>query len=218
MKKTMFLFALSFASLLSFAQSEKYVKAMETNVMAIDTTRTTEGYINLANAFERIATAEKTQWLPYYYAALAHTLHGLSFPFNMDGGSASKTDPIASKAEELLNKAEELSKDNSEIFVVRKMIATLRMMADPMNRYMEYGPVAAKALEAAQKLNPDNPRVYVLMGQDKFYTPEQYGGSKEEAKKLFAVALQKFDSFKPATNISPNWGRPMTLFFISQSK
>jgi hypothetical protein len=25
--------------------------------------------LNLANNFERIATAEKNQWLPYYYAA-----------------------------------------------------------------------------------------------------------------------------------------------------
>ena len=47
-----------------------------------------------------------------------------------------------------------------------------------MNRYMQYGPIAEQALQKAIKLNPENPRIYLLQGQDKFYTPEQYGGSK----------------------------------------
>jgi len=63
------------------------------------------------------------------------------------GGNADKVDPLADKAEKLLNKAEELSKDNSEIYVVKKLIASLRMLGDVRNRYMTYGPVAAEALE-----------------------------------------------------------------------
>jgi hypothetical protein len=44
---------------------------------------------------------------------------------------------------------------------------------------MQYGPKAQEALETARKLNPNNPRVVDLLeGQDKFYTPEQFGGSK----------------------------------------
>ena len=134
------------------------------------------------------------------------------------GGFADKTDPVCEKAEQLLTKAEALAKDNSEIYVVKKMIATLRMTADPMNRYMQYGPQAQQALETAKKLNPENPRVYLLEGEDKFFTPEQYGGSKEEAKKLFEEALQKYDSFKPASSIDPNWGRNTTQYFLSQAK
>jgi hypothetical protein len=96
------------------------------------------------------------------------------------------------------------------------MIATLRLMADPMNRYMQYGPVAQEALETARKLNPENPRVYLLEGQDKFYTPEQFGGSKAEAKKLFELAIKKFETFKPANELDPDWGKPTTLYFLSQ--
>ena len=54
----------------SSAQNEKFVKAMEALVPAVDTTRSPEGLNELANSFERIANAEKTQWLPFYYAAL----------------------------------------------------------------------------------------------------------------------------------------------------
>jgi hypothetical protein len=97
------------------------------------------------------------------------------------------------------------------------MIATLRMMADPMNRYMQYGPQAQQALETAKKLNADNPRVYLLEGQDKFYTPEQFGGSKTEAKRLFEEALKKYNAHSPASAIDPVWGKRSTEYFLAQA-
>ena len=141
----------------------------------------------------------------------------------MSGGQtgtnmADKFDPLADKAEMLLNKAEALNKNNSEIFVVKKMIASLRMMADPMSRYMQYGPLAQQALETAKKLNPENPRPYLLEAQDKYFTPEQFGGSKTKAKELFEEALKKYDAFKPATNLDPVWGKTTAQYFLSQMK
>jgi len=212
------LVVIAFAAIISFAQMpEKFVKAMEAKMAAVDSTSTADGWIELANSFERIAEAEKNQWLPYYYAALSNVMAGYMLGgANAMGGNADKTDPMADKAEKLLNKAEEMAKDNSEIYAVKKMIATLRMMGDPMNRYMTYGPEAAAALEKAKTLNPDNPRVYILEGQDKFYTPEQFGGSREEAKKLFEKARQLFDTFRPESSIHPNWGKGQVQYFLSQ--
>ena len=188
---------------------------MEALVPAVDSTRDHDALIALANSFERIATAEKTQWLPYYYAALTEVNAAYMMSLGKQGMAAT-TDPMADRAETLINKADALSKDNSEIYVVKKMIATLRMMADPMNRYMQYGPQAQQALETAKKLNPENPRIYLLEGEDKFYTPEQYGGSKTEAKALFEEALKKFDAYKAPSPIDPVWGRPTTQYFLSQ--
>lgn len=221
MKKASLFILAAIITCTGFAQSDKYVKAMEAKVTAIDTTRSVEGLKELANHFERIGEAEKTQWLPFYYAALAQVNSG-TFIMNtqdvMAGGLTGIVDPIADKAEALLNKAEALSKDNSEIYVVRKLIATLRMMGDPMARYMQYGTEAQQALLTARKLNAENPRTYLLEGQDKFYTPEQYGGSKTEAKKLFEEALKKYATSKPANSIEPRWGQGMTQYFLSQVK
>lgn len=211
-----FLTLLPGLSVVALAQSEKYTKAMQDKVMAIDTLRNTQGLLDLSAAFERIGDAEKTQWLPYYYAALAQV--NAAYMMGMDNLKAEQVDPIADKAEALLNKAEAMQKDNSEIFVVKKMIATLRMMADPMNRYMTYGPQAQQALEKAKALNPANPRVTLLEAEDKYFTPEQYGGSKTEAKKLFEEALAKYDAFKPATPLDPAWGRPTVQYLLSQIK
>lgn len=223
MKKISFAFLmLLFASAIFSQTSDKFTAAMQSKLALMDSARDVSSLKDLSAAFERIADAEKTQWLPYYYAALCNVNAGnvamtAGGTVSM-GNNSDKTDPLADKAEELLNKAEALSKDNSEIFVVKKMIATLRLMGDPMNRYMTYGPEGTQALETAKKLNPDNPRIYMLEGMDKFYTPEQFGGSKEEAKKLFQEALQKYASFKPESNIHPNWGKNLVDNLLAQMK
>ena len=195
-----------------FAQSEKYVKAMEALVSAVDTTHSQDGLTELDNSFERIATAEKTQWLPFYYAALCNINKANMY---YQAQEVDKIDPLMDKAEPMLTKAEELEKNNSEIFCLKKMLNTGKMMADPMNRYMTYGPAATEALETAEGLNPENPRVYLLKGIDKFYTPEQFGGSKTEAKKLFEEANKKFEAFKPASSIHPSWGMGQVKYFLT---
>jgi len=213
MKKGLLFFIILMMTIGSFAQSEKYTSAMEALVPAVDTTNDTEGLSDLANSFERIANAEKTQWLPYYYAALCYiTKSNILFTRQQ----LDQIDPIMEKAEPLLAKAEELEKDNSEIYCLKKMLNTGKMMADPMNRYMTYGTAAAQALQQAKQLNPENPRVYLLEGQDKFFTPEQFGGSKTEAKKLFEESMKKFETFKPASSIHPNWGINQVKYFLKQ--
>lgn len=217
MKKTILIMMTSLLGTALFAQgdnapSEKYVKAMEALVPAVDTTHSMEGLADLANSFERIANAEKTQWLPYYYAALCD-ISMANMYFTMQ--QTDKIDPIMDKAEPLLNKAEELEKNNSEIFCLKKMFNTGKMMADPMNRFMVYGAAASEALETAKKLDPENPRVYIQEGIDKYYTPEQYGGSKEEGKRLFQEAAKKMETFKPASSIHPSWGAAQIKYFLT---
>jgi hypothetical protein len=219
MKKILVAFAIFITGNNLYSQtSEKYVKAMENLVPAVDTSIHVDGLAEMAGAFQRIGDAEKTQWLPYYYAALSQVSLGYMLMGGQMGGDAAKIDPVADKAEEMLNKAEALSKDNSEIYVVKKMIASLRLMVDPMNRYMTFGPAAAAALETAKKLNPENPRVYLQEGIDKFYTPEQFGGSKTEAKELFEITLKKLEAQKPANSIDPTWGRNTANYHLSQIK
>lgn len=217
MKKIILFVAVTVALCTSLhAQEDKYTMAMQSKVVAVDTTRSTNDLLALSAAFERIADAEKTKWLPYYYAALTQV--NAAYFLGEGNVKAEKTDPMADKAEALISKADALNPKNSEIYIVKKMIATLRMMPDPMNRYMTYGPQAEEALQTAMKLNPENPRVYLLQGQDKFYTPEQFGGSKTEAKKLFETANTKFAAFKPSTSIEPTWGKPTADYFLSQIK
>src|SRR5262245_9044069 len=129
MKKLFFILLTSLSATFAIAQSEKYTKAMEALVPAVDTTHSIDGLIDLANSFERIANAEKTQWLAYYYAALCN-IDAANMYFTQQ--KTDKIDPLADKAEPMVKKAEELEPNNSEVFCLKKMFNTAKMMADPM--------------------------------------------------------------------------------------
>lgn len=215
MKKGLSVFLLLCFSHICFAQAEdKYQAAMKTRVEVLDQHATPQQWLESSNAFQRIADAEKSQWLPYYYASLGQVMYGFMSMGN--GGNPEYSDPIADKADELLSKAAALTEPNAELEIVKKMIANLRMMGDPMTRWQTYGPVGQEALAKARKLSPDNPRILLLEAQDKFYTPKEFGGGKEEAKVLFESALEKYEQYKPESPIHPNWGLSQVKYFLSQ--
>ncbi|MFZ9386949.1 MAG: hypothetical protein ACO25B_03635 [Chitinophagaceae bacterium] len=220
MKVSLIVLSALLGTAVASAQSEKFIKAMEPRVAQVDSNNNVDGWRDLANAFERIGEAEKTQWLPYYYAAFAQVMAGYgSMPMDGSmGDNSSISDPFVEKAAQLLDKAEALSPDNSEICCIRKMIHSLSMRGNPMSRYMTDGARASEALARAKSLDENNPRAFILEGQDKFYTPEQYGGNKEEAKKLFERANEIFMTIRPANSLVPQWGRGQVNYFLSQFK
>ena len=200
-------------SICSFAQSEKYMAAMKNNIAAIDTSfKNPQNLLSLANNFERIATAEKNQWLPYYYAALCQV------NYTYMEQDKSKVDAIADKATSLINKADSLQPENSEISCIKSMIASSHMMVNPMQRFMEYGQLSATELDNAMKQDPSNPRPYYLKGQGLKYTPEQFGGGCKTAAPLLQTAMNKFTAFKPASDLVPNWGMKRTEMLLNECK
>ena len=219
MKKTIFILSAILVASSSFAQlPEKFVKAMEANVARMDTAKTVQDWVDITAAFERIAEAEKNQWLPYYYVALGNVMSGYMSIGEIFGNNTEKTDPKADAAEKALQKAIILSKETSETWVIKKMIISLRMLGDVMSRAMTAMPEATAALETAKKLDPNNPRIYYLEGQDKYNTPEEYGGSKTEAKVLFEKSKDLFGKFKPESSIHPSWGLNQVNYWLSQYK
>ena len=214
MKKFLFI-----AALIVFAQStmaqenEKYIAAMQKNLIALQAaSKEPASLLALANNFERIADAEKTQWLPYYYAAFCQVTYGFRET------DKSKTDMIADKATDFINKANALSPKNSEISCIKSMIASCHMMVDPMTRYMQYSAESSEELEAAKQQDPTNPRPDFLIGQGLKYTPEQFGGGCGTAKPLITESLTKFENFKLASPLHPNWGKEMATQIMNECK
>ena len=213
MKKIILAVAFLSAAAAVSAQSERYMAAMKSNITAIDTSfRNPANLLSLANNFERIAKAEKNQWLPYYYAALCQVNYAY---MEQD---KSKIDAIADKATLLIDKADSLSPDNSEISCVKSMIASSHMMVNPMQRYMEYGAEINLHLDAAMKQDPNNPRPEYLKGQGLKYTPEQFGGGCATAKPVLQASLDKYNAFKPASELHPNWGKQRVELLLGECK
>lgn len=191
----------------SMAQN-KFEDAMKQNLQKFEIAKTSDDYNALSATFERIADAEKTQWLPYYYASLTQVLKC----FQIEGDAKDK---ICDKAQDLLSKAEAIEK-NSELECIKQMISVNRMMVDPMSRWQQYGPIGAQAIAAAKKLDPTNPRPYYLEGQTVLNTPASFGGGMENAKPLFLKAKELFEKFKPASDIYPNWGKEQLNAILSK--
>lgn len=199
--KSLIFSLLMLGAVVTSAQSDKYAAAMKKTLALFDSAKTTADYQAMANTFERIGEAEKTQWLPYYYAGLALATAGWNDPNVDKDANSTKINTLCDKAAALDN--------NSEIFAIRNMSATQQMMVDPQTRWQTYGVQAAKDLDEGLKMNPDNPRLYYLRGESIFNTPVAFGGGKGKAKPIFekAVALFKMDKPKP---LYPNWGLERT--------
>ncbi len=192
------------------ADDSKYEKAMKKNLSKIDSAMNVGSLLDVANVFERIAFAEKDKWLPYYYASFMLTLASFT------DTTADNKDGYLDKADNFINIADSLEEDESEIYVLKGMIAQARMQVDPMNRWMKYGPIANNNFLKAMKIDTLNPRPEYLQGVSLYYTPEQFGGGPAPAKRLLEKSLDKYNQFVPDNDLMPNWGREMTEQMLEQ--
>jgi hypothetical protein len=206
MKKFFLLAAIAITAMSSFAQSEKYTGAMKKNLADLDSAlikADAAKLLEVGNAFERIGEAEKTQWLPYYYAAYAQILH--AFIKN----EPANNDAIADKADQLLGKAEAIQK-HSEISLLKAMSASIHMLVNPMQRWMDYGPKIQQFSQESMTMDPNNPRPHYFNGVSLKNTPEQFGGGCATAKPELQKAMELYATFKPASELHPNWGKEVT--------
>ncbi|HVB04302.1 MAG TPA: hypothetical protein VNE41_11350 [Chitinophagaceae bacterium] len=210
MKKIFYSLCICCCVISATAQSSRYIAAMEENVAPLDSVSSMDSLQILSNNFQRIAEAEKSAWLPYYYAGYCQALIAY---MEMD---MNKVDGYADQAAIFAAKADSLSPNNSEVLCLKSMVASARIKVDPMTRGMQYGMQSGQDLQKAETLDPANPRVYLLEGEGKFYTPAAYGGGKAAAKPLLQEAVDKYGSFKPKSDIDPRWGEAQATQLLAQ--
>lgn len=168
----------------------------------MDTVESVAGNLQVANAFTRVATAEKNQWLPFYYSALCTVLAAF------DEKDITKIDPLCEQATQLINESDRLSPNNTEVYCIKSMIALAGIKVNMMTRGLEGITTAQANLEKSLQLDENNPRAYFLMGQQTYNTPERLGGSKKDALAYFEKAITLFEKQRDrATTIDVNWGR-----------
>ena len=160
-----------------------------------------ENYRQLANCSERILLVYKNEWLPYYYDAYAYV--NMSFIETNEGDKEMYCD----KAQNLLDEVFKIKPDESELFVLQSLVYYARMSISPMINGPLYLPKAVSALNDAEKLDPDNPRIYYLRGKSTINTPKFFGGGKDAAIPIFEKALTMYKTFKQKSTVHPDWGK-----------
>jgi hypothetical protein len=183
-----------------FGQSAAYKSGMKKCLAQFNAATGKTEFIKAAGNFETLALTEKTEWLPYYYAGLCDALGAFS-------ATKADVDAICDKGDKLAKTADSLSPQNSEVLVLKAMLAAARIPVDEKKRGQKYGGQVSKFANSAIKLNSANPRAYLLKGRALLYTPETFGGGVKKAKPVFETALEKFKTAKPETEFSPVWGK-----------
>ncbi len=188
----------------AMGQQDPYTNAMKSAIELMEQASEPGELAESANRFERIATAEKSKWMPYYYAS--YSLVSMSY----DEGDGAQRDLILDRAQDLLDQALELEPKESELHVLQAFLYPSRILVDPMGRGMTYIELMFSSLEKAKSLNPENPRSYFLEGINKLNLPPSFGGGADVAKPILEEALVKFEAFTNEDPLWPSWGEEDT--------
>ena len=187
----------------TLSAQDKYTETMSGKIDATYKAKTVAEYQDAANAFERIAGAEKTKWEPYYYAAFNYIMMA-----NTEQENAKK-DSYLDLAAKALDQAKTIKPNDSEITALEGFIHMIRVTVDPATRGQEYSGKAFRSFSTAVALNPENPRALALLAQMQYGTAQFFGSSTAEACGTVEKSIQKFESYKADSALAPQWGKSM---------
>ena len=206
MQKLILIIVLTFTNLL-VAQSN-YEKGMEKAFDLWQSGSSTEA----SNVFERIANAEKDNWLPAYYAAQVNV---------MDSFNEKDKEILTAKlkkAQDLLNEAKTISQNNPEILVLQALLHTAWVAYDGATYGMQLSGTIVALYAKAKTIAPENPRVMYCKAEWDIGGAKFFGQDTEPFCKDLARSLELFANFKPETAFHPNWGQQRVEQLVKECK
>ena len=110
----------------------------------------------------------------------------------------------------------DMAPDESEVYALEAFLYQLRIT--DITKGMKYSSLKNEALAVAEKLNPENPRVYYLRGTNTYHTPKMFGGGAEKAKPQFEKAAEKFKAFHLQNSLAPNLEKKHNAQMLEECK
>jgi hypothetical protein len=194
MKKITLLLALIFAA--NGTAQTPYEKGMAKALGLWGQQKNTEA----VQIFERIASAEKDNWLPKYYAATVLIIDGFSIK------DETKLTTQLNKAQQLLDEATAISKSNPEIIITQAMLNTVYVAFDGQKYGMTLSGENAQLYAAALKIAPNNPRVVLGKAQWDIGGAAFFGQSTKPFCKEIERSIELFKNEKPKGKFHPFGG------------
>lgn len=153
------------------------------------------------NMFERIAKAEKEEWLPNYYIAQMNSLK--SWTVKDETILKAQLD----KAQEHLDIAMTKSEDNAELLIMQAQVYTNWVVYDGMTYGMKYGGKITELYTKALELSPTNPRATFCKADWEMNSAKYFGKDTAPYCKQIEASIELFNTFKPESEFHPNWGK-----------
>jgi hypothetical protein len=212
MKKTILILSIALGLLVNKSANAQSVDTMLIQTYtAFDTAKAYPQWLMASNQFKLIAKQSPTYWLANYYAAWSIAVLSFNEP------TKAKKDPMLDEADAFFAKIEPMDSTNDEVALLGALLAQARLSVDPMSRHGKYGEISDKYLAQVTKLNPNNPRMYYLQGNTKFYTPKLFGGGTDKAQPLYEKAEALFANDSQDIH-KPHWGKAVNEKMLAQCK
>ncbi|MGW9686703.1 hypothetical protein [Flagellimonas sp. 2504JD1-5] len=206
--KKLILLVILFGSIgVTWAQ-DQYMKGMEKAFQLWKDQKPMEA----ANIFERIAMAEKDNWVPHYYVAQINTIYSFG---EKDFEKLSKQ---LEKAREFSDMAKSISPDNPELLVQEALINTAWIAFDGATYGMTLSGKTTQLYQRALELAPENPRVVFSKAEWDMGSARYFGKDTAPYCKDVERALQLFANFNNDTPFYPAWGKDRAEQVSAQCK
>ena len=180
------------------AQANSTNKTLETAVMQFNLANKNLNYQELYIQFEQLYTVNKTNWLIPYYAGMTRSIMCLL--------KMGDKDALANDALLWVGRAKSIMA-NDEVYCAESLAYTAKMSVNPLLRWLTYEGKIKKSLSLAKKLNPNNPRAYVLEANIQQKIPYIFGGGCKSVKPLIEKAELCFNTQTKSNLVEPSWGK-----------
>jgi hypothetical protein len=153
-----------------------------------------------SDLMERIAAAEKNNWLPNYYVAFINTTEAFN-PANKNNAAV-----LIEKAQQAQDAASMVSQNNPELLVMQAMIYTAMIVQDPMANGMKYSPKVMELYTKAKLIAPENPRAVYCKAEFEINSAQWTGADVKKLCLDLESAIPLFEKFVPESPFHPKWG------------
>lgn len=167
--------------------------------------------VEAANLFERIAKAEKHNWLPYYYASQVKIVQ--SFPLTV----VVKKEELLNEAQQLLDMAKKNEGDKVELMILQAMLHTARLTIDPSIYAMKLSPVISGIYTEASKIAPENPRLLLSKTEWNMGSAQYFGEDPSKYCPDLVAGLELFSKENHSPTKAPAWGRDRMKMLLAQN-
>jgi len=150
--------------------------------------------------FERIANAEKDNWLPSYYAATVLIVDG----FSLKDETAITTQ--MNRAQQFLDMSSKISENNPEIIITQALLNTVYVAFDGQKYGMTLSPKNSQLYATALSIDPNNPRVVLGKAQWDMGAASFFGQSTESMCKEIKRSIELFKTEKKKEKFHPFGG------------
>lgn len=186
----------------AYAQSEEARiailegKAMLAEAVSVDDRATMRSVRGL---FDRVASDPSALALASYYSGYSSYVLAMTYPIEDRGVDIDR-------AIEALKTSIDTDEDFADAYALLGRCYSIKIGIDN-----SLGPVLGsrddQLLAKAKSLDPNNPRIALFEGWGFYWTPEEWGGSKEKALSAFQKAARLFEESSGATSdLLPDWG------------